>query len=160
MTLQKIVRRKTQKKKTPYCTRLDWVILAEFLRKNYSNSYSLKYSKLLTLVNICTMILCTVKNTVEVKQAYLFYIRHVQVTLTDNSFNPQAVFKFGTFVNSLLRFIIRLVNQKLRQQFPYLQNWKFWAAICIHELQRTIDLLLLTWNNNYFTAYLLQSTSK
>ena len=77
MTLLKIVR----------------VILAEFLRKNYSNSYSLKYSKLLTLVNICTMILCTVKNTVEVKQAYLFYIRHVQVALTDNSFNPQAVFK-------------------------------------------------------------------
>ena len=93
MTLLKIFRRKTQKKKTPYCTRLDWVILAEFLRKNYSNSYSLKYSKLLTLVNICTMILCTVKNTVEVKQAYLFYIRHVQVTPTDNSFNPQAVFK-------------------------------------------------------------------
>lgn len=45
------------------------------------------------IVNTCTMILCTVKNTVEVKQAYLFYIRYVQVTPTDNSFNPQAVFK-------------------------------------------------------------------
>lgn len=48
---------------------------------------------LLTEVFKIEMILCTVKNTVEVKQAYLFYIRHVQVTLTDNSFNPQAVFK-------------------------------------------------------------------
>ena len=37
------------------------------------------------IVHICTMILRTVKNTVEIKQAYLFYIRHVQVTPTDNS---------------------------------------------------------------------------
>jgi len=55
------------------------------------------------IVNICTMILCTVKNTVEVKQAYLFYIRHVQATPTDNSFNPQAVFKL-TYVQFTTAF--------------------------------------------------------
>ena len=45
------------------------------------------------IVNICTMILSTVKNRVEVKQANLFYIRHVQVTATDNSFKSASCFQ-------------------------------------------------------------------
>ena len=144
---------KNSEKKTPYCTRLDWVILAEFLRKNYSNSYSLKYSKLKWY---CAQLKTQLKLNRLTSFTLGTYKSHLLIILLIR----RLFSNWRTFVNSLLRFIIRLVNQKLRQQFPSLQNWKFWAAISIHELQRTIDLLLLTWNNNYFTAYLLQNTSK